>query len=137
MEPLDELAACQLAARAESDPADWEWGRHWADELMAVTQSLNRRFPAGNEPLQMITRLLEECGELAQQVNHFEGSGVKREKWDQPDRAKLAKEVKDVLLRALQVAQHYEIEGDLHASIAGSYGRLIAEGHVQEGEGEA
>jgi 8-oxo-dGTP diphosphatase len=29
LEPLDELAAAQLAARTESEPADWEWGRDW------------------------------------------------------------------------------------------------------------
>ena len=134
MEPLDQLAASRLAARTASDAADWNWGRHWADELLAITQGLNRRFSAGNDPFQMMTRLLEECGELAQQVNHFEGSGVKGEKWGQPDRAKLATEVKHALLCALQIAQHYGVEEELGASIASSYERLLAEGHIQAGD---
>lgn len=134
LEPLDEHVASQLAARTKGDPVDWAWGRHWADELMAVILGLQRRFPQGNEPYQIMTRLLEESRELAQQINHLEGSGVKREKWGQPDRAKLAKEVQDVLRCALQVAHHYGIEGELRASIANSYGRLIAEGYIQEGE---
>jgi 8-oxo-dGTP diphosphatase len=137
LEPLDEVRAAQLAVRTESAPADWSWGRHWADELEAVALALRRRFPQGNDPFQMMACLLEECGELAQQVNHFEGSGIKREKYGQPDRAKLAQEVKGVLLCALRVAQHYGIEDELRASIAGSYARLTAEGYVQEGEHEA
>jgi len=136
IEPLDELSAAQIAARTASDPADWSWGRHWTDELTAVALGLQRRFPQGNDPFQIMTCLLEEGGELAQQVNHFEGSGIKREKCGQPDRAKLANEVKGVLINALRVAQHYKVEGELRASIAGTYERLIAEGHVQQGEGE-
>ena len=61
----------------------------------------------------MMTRLLEECGELAQQVNHFEGSGVKREKHGGPDRAALANEIKQVIVCALRVAQYYDVEKEL------------------------
>jgi NTP pyrophosphatase (non-canonical NTP hydrolase) len=79
-----------------------------------------------------MTRLLEECGELAQQVNHFEGSGVKREKYGEPDRAKLAKEVQNVLTCALQVALYYGVEQELADSLERSYQRLKVEGHIEE-----
>jgi NTP pyrophosphatase (non-canonical NTP hydrolase) len=46
---------------------------------------LNKRFPDGNQPFQIITCLCEEAGELAQVVNHFEGS-VKRQKMGEPSR---------------------------------------------------
>jgi hypothetical protein len=36
------------------------------DKLNAVTKDLNRRFSDGNEPFQIMTRLLEKCGELAE-----------------------------------------------------------------------
>jgi len=101
--------------------------------LLAVSQGYSRRFPAGDDPFQMMTRLLEECGELAQQVNHFEGSGVKREKYGEPDRAKLAKEVQNVLTCALQVALYYGVEQELADSLERSYQRLKAEGHIKEG----
>ena len=80
----------------------------------------------------MMTRLLEESGELAQQVNHFEGSGVKREKYGEPDRKKLAKEVMDVMRCALQVAVYYQVEQELEAALALSYQRLEAEGHIHD-----
>jgi NTP pyrophosphatase (non-canonical NTP hydrolase) len=79
----------------------------------------------------MMTRLLQECGELAQQVNHFEGSRVKRERHGQPDRAKLAKEVKDVLGCALQIAQYYGVEQELCASIEYAFQCVRAEGHPE------
>jgi len=134
IEPLGEQAAARLAGRTGADPADWSWGRGWGDELRAVTLGLRRRFPGGDDPFQIMTCLLEEGGELAQQVNHFEDTGIKREKYGPPDRVKLATEVKGVLINALRVAQHYGIEEELLGSITGSYARLAAEGHIHEGE---
>ena len=34
------------------------------NKLLPITYGLNRRFADGNEPFQIATRLLEECGEL-------------------------------------------------------------------------
>jgi NTP pyrophosphatase (non-canonical NTP hydrolase) len=79
----------------------------------------------------MMTRLLEESGELAQMVNHFEGKGVKREKYGEPDKAKLAKEVMDVLRCALQIAIHYGIEGELEERIKTSYEKMKDEGLIR------
>jgi len=101
------------------------------ERLTAVSMGLSRRFPNHNEPFQIITRLLEECGELAEQVNHFEGTGVKREKYGEPDKAKLAKEVQDVMRCALQIAQHYGVQPELEASIEQSYQHLKAEGFIE------
>ena len=50
------------------------------ERIRAINRGLSRLFPDGEEPFQMVARLAEECGELAAQVNHFEGSGVKRKK---------------------------------------------------------
>jgi NTP pyrophosphatase (non-canonical NTP hydrolase) len=101
------------------------------EKLWAIAMGLQRRFPDGNDPFQIVTRLLEECGELAAQVNHFEGTGVKREKYGEPDRAKLAKEVQDVLGCALQVVQYYGIERELEASIERSYQQQQTEGLIE------
>lgn len=104
------------------------------DKLYAITLGLNRRFPAGNEPFQMMTRLLEESGELAKDVNHFEDTGIKREKYGPPDKSHLAKEVLDVLRCALQVAVYYGVETELEAHIQNSYQRLKNEGHLKAEE---
>jgi predicted enzyme related to lactoylglutathione lyase/NTP pyrophosphatase (non-canonical NTP hydrolase) len=100
------------------------------EKLLTIAEGFKRRFPEGDDPFQMMTRLLEECGELAQVVNHFEGTGVKREKYGEPDTAKLAKEVMDVLGCALQVALHYGVTDDVEALLADRHQRLTREGFI-------
>lgn len=98
--------------------------------IYKINQGLNKRFPNGNDPFQIITRLAEECGELAAQVNHFEGSGMKQEKHGQPDRAKLAKEVMDVLRCALQIAMYYGVEDEVETAVQQSYTKMVSEGLI-------
>ena len=102
------------------------------EKLYAVTRGYNRRFPEGADPFQMMTRLLEESGELAKEVNHFEGTGVKCQKYGEPDKAKLAHEVRHVLTCALQVVLHYEVEAELEADVEWAYQRLKTEGRLEE-----
>lgn len=67
------------------------------DKVNEVNRGFAAKYPDGMEPFQIMTRMLEEAGELAQQVNHFEGSGIKQKKYGEPDRAKLASEAAAVL----------------------------------------
>jgi NTP pyrophosphatase (non-canonical NTP hydrolase) len=87
------------------------------DIVKIVNTGFGRKFPGGNQPYQIMTRLLEEGGELAQQVNHFENSGVKMKKYGEPDRAKLAQEAKGVLITLFQLVAYYQLETDLEASL--------------------
>ena len=91
------------------------------DKLYVINAGLNQRFPHGDNPFQIMTRLLEECGELAEQVNHFEDSGVKREKHGPPDRMKMAKEVMDIMRCTLQIVQHYDLQSEVEATIEESF----------------
>ncbi len=100
------------------------------NKLLPITKGLNRRFANGNDPFQIATRLLEECGELAKEVNHFEGRGIKREKYGEPDKAHLAKEVQDVMRAALQIALYYQVEAELEFSIEQAFQRMKAEGLI-------
>lgn len=100
------------------------------ERIKKINEGLRKRFPHGENPFQIVTRLAEECGELAAQVNHFEGSGIKRQKHGEPDRHKLAKEVQDVLRCALQIAAYYGIEAELEATIHNSYEKMKAEGLI-------
>lgn len=97
------------------------------EKLYRIVDRLNNRFPDGNDPFQIITRLCEEAGELAKEVNHFQGTGVKVQKHGTPDRTKLAKEVQDVLCAALSVARYYDIEDELRLSIDTYYEKLLLE----------
>jgi hypothetical protein len=61
----------------------------------------------------------------------IEGTGIKREKYGEPDKVHLAKEVMDVIRIALQIALHYQIEEELAASIEQSYNRMVEEGLIE------
>lgn len=100
------------------------------EKLLLTTDGYNKKYPRGNTPFQIITRLCEEAGELASEVNHFEDTGVKQLKHGQPDRKALAKEVQDVIRTALSVARYYNIEQELKDSIDQSYDKKINEGYI-------
>ena len=48
------------------------------DKIKEINRGLDRRFPTGHTPFQIMTRLLDEGGELAQQMNLFEDSASVR-----------------------------------------------------------
>ncbi len=75
----------------------------------------------------IVTRLAEECGEVAAEVNHFQGVGVKVEKLGAPDRTKLAKEIHQVMTVALQLSIYYGVQAELERSVDESYRRVVAE----------
>lgn len=100
------------------------------DKLYKIARALNTKFPDGNNPFMIVTRLAEECGEVASQVNHFEGKGVKVEKLGAPDKDKLAKELQDVIRAILHLALYYDVQAELQASVDNSYRRVVAEGLI-------
>ena len=104
------------------------------NQLTTINQGLSAAFPTGDNIFQIMTRLLEECGELAEQVHIFEDSGVKRKKHGAPNKQKLAKEIQDVLRCALQVATHYAVIDELKQSISSSQQKLIADGWLPQNE---
>lgn len=99
-----------------------------SSDCIASWDGLNARFPGGDEPFRIVTRLCEEAGELASAVNHFEETGVKTSKHGSPNPQVLAKEIQDVLRAAL--ARHYGVEDRLCVSIDESYRKILEEGYI-------
>ncbi|NSW52707.1 MAG: hypothetical protein HPY85_09405 [Anaerolineae bacterium] len=63
-------------------------------------------------------------------MNHFEGTGIKRQKYGEPDTTKLAKEVSQVVRCALEVATYYGIENRVEAEFSSSYQWLKTRGYI-------
>lgn len=99
-------------------------------KLYLAVDGYNKKYPRGNTPFHIITRLCEEAGELASAVNHFEDTGAKRLKHGEPDKAALAREVEDVLRTALSVARYYGIEQELQDAVDRSYRTKVEEGYI-------
>ena len=100
------------------------------EKLYKICEALETRFPNNRDPFRILARLMEESGELADQVHLFEGVGRKRSSGRQPDEMELAKEIKQVLLAALDMARNYGVEAQLEQSINESYERAVSEGLI-------
>ena len=100
------------------------------EKIYKLAEGLRKRFPDGNDPYQMATRLAEECGEVASEISHWENSGVKRLKYGEPSKEKMAGELKNVLSCVMSIAIYYGVQDELEQSIDSSLLRLKAEGHI-------
>ena len=100
------------------------------ETIQAVNQGLRNRFPTGYDPFKIMTRLLEEGGELAQQVNLFEDRGTKRQKMGEPRKSALADEVKGVLIAAFQITDYYDAWEELEESLESMRRQLHDDGYL-------
>ncbi len=73
------------------------------ERMIILAKGMNKRFPKGNVPYEITTRILEECGEVASEVNHFESSGTKNQRHGEPSKEKLASEIKDAMNALMQL----------------------------------
>ncbi len=94
------------------------------DKLYLLAKGYTNRFPNGNEPYQIATRILEECGEVASEVNHFEKSGIKMQKHGEPSKQHMADEIKQAINALIQLAIYYDIEKELENSIERSLEKM-------------
>lgn len=92
-------------------------------QLVEIADAQTRRFPRHNGPFARVARLAEETGEVAQQVNHAEDTGVKTDKYGPFDPGKLAAEIADVLQAAVGIAAHYNITDLVQAAVVARHAR--------------
>lgn len=102
----------------------------FVDRLYKMVEASNRRFPEGVAPFQMATRLLEECGEVAAEINLWENSGVKRQKHGEPKKENIAGEIRQAMVELAKIAAYYHVERELDASIAQSLAQSREEGLI-------
>ncbi len=100
------------------------------ERFYKMVEAANKRFPDGVNPYQMATRLLEECGEIASEINLWEDSGVKRQKHGDPKKEDIANEIRQAMVGLAQIAVYYHVEDELEQSIAKSIERSRSEGLI-------
>ena len=98
------------------------------EKLYQLAKGYTNRFPDGNTPYQIATRILEECGEVASEINHFENSGIKMQKHGEPSKQHMADEIKQAVNALIQLAVYYNVEEELEASIDRSLKKMQDEG---------
>ncbi|WP_337899625.1 hypothetical protein, partial [Mesomycoplasma ovipneumoniae] len=85
-------------------------------DIVAVHED---RYPVGDSPYPLLTRLLEQAEETAETVNALEREGIQP-----PDPSPLADELREVLHSTLALARRYGVEDRLDAVIDGEHLRL-------------
>lgn len=93
------------------------------ERFYKMAEASNKRFPNGVEPYQMATRLLEECGEVAAEINLWEDSGLKRQKHGAPKKENIANEIRQAMVELVKIAKYYHVEQELEESIEESLKR--------------
>ena len=101
------------------------------EKLYQLAKGYTNRFPDGNAPYQIATRILEECGEVASEVNHFEKSGIKMQKLGTPSKQHMADEIKQAINALIQLAVYYNVESELEQSIERSLKKMQDEGLLE------
>ncbi len=97
------------------------------ERFYKMAEASNKRFPNGVEPYQMATRLLEECGEVAAEINLWEDSGLKRQKHGAPKKENIANEIRQAMVDLVKIAKYYHVEQELEESIEESLKRSRSE----------
>ncbi len=100
------------------------------DRFYKMAEAANKRFPEGIDPYQMATRLMEECGEVAKEINHWEGSGIKRQKYGEPSKQHMANELRQTITALFQIAVFYGVQSELNETIEQSIQRSKTEGLI-------
>jgi len=100
------------------------------ERFYKMVEASNKRFPEGVEPFQMATRLLEECGEVAAEINHWENSGLKRQKHGEPSKEHFADELRQTITELFKIAVYYSVQEELEDSISRSLQRSKGEGLI-------
>ena len=81
------------------------------ERFYKMVEASNKRFPEGVKPFQMATRLLEECGEIASEINLWEDSGIKRQKHGDPKKEDIANEIRQAMVELVKIAWYYQCGG--------------------------
>lgn len=98
--------------------------------LYEVADGYSVRYPEGNEPFRILSRMTEELGEVAAEISHLERTGAKVLKRGEPDRKALGYEIEDLLHTALTLARWYGVEDAVDEAAQKAHAGLSAGGEI-------
>lgn len=96
------------------------------NQLYEISTHYARKFPEGDSALGYLSRLTEELGEIAVEVQRLEGAPAKIAKHGRGNLPDLASEVEDLIHTALGLIQHYRAEAEFDDVVATQHRRIFA-----------
>jgi NTP pyrophosphatase (non-canonical NTP hydrolase) len=77
--------------------------------LVATAHMLSTQYPKKRGAFERVVQLAEETGEVAEQINIWAGTGLKRQKHGEFDPANLAAELSDIMRVTVGIALEFDI----------------------------
>lgn len=100
------------------------------NKLFVLANGYTKKYPKENEPFQIMTRVLGECGEVAQAVNIFEKSDIRSHKYGEPNKKAFAKEIMRAMSALAQLAIFYEVEEEIEIHMDKSLNAMSQRGEL-------
>lgn len=95
--------------------------------LVETSRALTVKYPKRNGAFERVVHLAEETGEVAEQVNIWAGTGLKRQKHGAFQPQNLAVEISDVMRVAVGIALEFGIIDLLGDEIRARHARAVNE----------
>jgi NTP pyrophosphatase (non-canonical NTP hydrolase) len=102
--------------------------------LMKIAQAQTKRFPAGEDPYKNVCRILEEAGEVAWEINHYERKGIPIDKGNRQDKEHIVLEAFQLCEVTCQLLQYFDLTTDFKDFIADTYQTYIEKGYIKTEE---
>lgn len=93
--------------------------------IVATAQRLTSKYPKRHGAFERLGQLTEETGEVAEQINIWAGTGLKRQKHGEFNPQHLATEVCDVIRVAVGIALEFDIVDLVGHEIRAQYARTL------------
>lgn len=86
-----------------------------------------KQFPKGNDPFQIVSRICEEAGELAQATNHKEGIADKILRHGLPEEGKVSGEAMDLIQNVLALLVYYDLLDEFNERLVLKHDWMVKE----------
>jgi NTP pyrophosphatase (non-canonical NTP hydrolase) len=83
------------------------------EKVFTVAKAQSNRFPEGDYPFNIVSRLLEEGGEVAWELNHYARKGISIDRFNPDGKRELVYETYQVMIALCQLMQYFNLEDDL------------------------
>jgi len=87
------------------------------EKILKVAEAQTKRFPNGNDPFKIVSRLLEESGEVAWELNHYDRKGISLECKNKDGKREIMCEMYQVMISLCHLLQYYDLQNDFRDRI--------------------
>lgn len=100
-------------------------------KISLVAQAQTKRFPNGDEPFKIVSRLLEESGEVSWELNHYERKNISLMRNCRDNKENLVTETYQVMIALNQLLQYYDLSDLFARKIEEVYKEYQDKGYIK------